>query len=45
VDHVSKSNEEYAVIKAMKKYKSIYKVSQSQNDTLNLLFDQITQNY
>ena len=45
VDYILKPIEKHALIKALEKYKSIYRVSQSQNDKLNQLYKQVIQNY
>ncbi|MCK5281757.1 MAG: response regulator transcription factor [Cyclobacteriaceae bacterium] len=45
VDYLLKPIEEQALSKALGKYKSIYQVNQFQNDKLNILYDQIIQNY
>lgn len=45
VDYLLKPIEEQALVKALEKYKQIYKANQHQNDKLNLLYDQIIQNY
>lgn len=45
VDYLLKPIEEQALIKALEKYNSIYKANHTQNDKLNLLYNQIVQSY
>ena len=45
VDYLLKPIEEQALSKALGKYKSIYQVNQFHNNKLNILYDQIIQNY
>ncbi|MCK5699711.1 MAG: response regulator, partial [Cyclobacteriaceae bacterium] len=45
VDYLLKPIEEQALSKALEKYKSIYQVNQFHNNKLNILYDQIIQNY
>lgn len=45
VDYLLKPIEEQALTKALEKYKQIYQSNQVQNDKLNLLYNQIIQNY
>lgn len=45
VDYLLKPFDEQALLKALEKYKQIYKSDHSQNEKLNLLLNQIAQNY
>lgn len=45
VDYLLKPIETQALSKALEKYKSIYKVKQTHNDKLNILYDQIIHTY
>jgi DNA-binding LytR/AlgR family response regulator len=45
VDYLLKPIEEQALVKALEKYRQIFTSNQYHNDKLNLLYDQIIQNY